>query len=799
MEKRQDIEVFFRTELKEEEHCQRNIIIVYALKGKVEVQIEDNLYHLSEEDFVLINVMKRHSMRTVGKALVCIIVINYDSFLKASGLDYGMFWCNSTVSNDMECEKIRYILGQLLVAYAEDKTSYTLMFQSVYYRLLDELVKNFMLQYREKRKDEETFSDEEIIDFVQSSYNQPITLKQVADKAFMSESSFSRYFKKLMGKNFLKYVNQLRMQAAVEDILYTDKNMTAIALDNGFSSSSTFSREFRNLYQMSPVEYKKSILNREELSRIEERKRDNLAAQQQLEEYLDGRRFQEKKKNQNFKCVEADATYNEKFQKFTNLCLNFGNVSDLLGGQMQEHLLLLKKKLDFKYVRVCDPFGPLMHLISFHDAQKMNFDKTDIVFDFLVDQEIYPIISLNFKPKQICARYNQLLLDEGWLNYFVSLEEWEAHLKKYLQHIIVRYGEEQILNWMFELNEDEYISQDIMNYPYTYAELWDVVAKVMKEYIPEGNLGGMGCSTFYMKDKLVKQLERWKTSTHQPDFFSIRCFPYVVTDIKGRKNVKPMQEEEFLKVQLQQFRQLISEMGYLNIPVFVTDYNETLSDRNYYNDSCGKAARVLFQMNRVGNLTDMVAYSTASDTLSQFFDAANPFIGALGLLSKDGIVKPIGYAYEFMEKVGNYKMASGDNYLVTLKGKNQYTVLAFHPKKFGHNYYLKEENEILVSEIPDIFENNHSLFLHFSFLGLQDGLYQLKYHRVNEQHGNALNAWEQLDYVKSFSRDDLSYLKNISIPMLQIEKRRAEHGKLEFDLELMANEVIFVDIRKSIN
>jgi AraC-like DNA-binding protein len=60
-----------------------------------------------------------------------------------------------------------------------------------------------------------------------------------------------------MGKTFTNYLNYIRITEAEKLLLTTDKSMTEIALEVGFSSSSYFIQQFRQYKDISPFQFRK--------------------------------------------------------------------------------------------------------------------------------------------------------------------------------------------------------------------------------------------------------------------------------------------------------------------------------------------------------------------------------------------------------------------------------------------------------------------------------------------------------------------------------------------------------------
>ena len=54
--------------------------------------------------------------------------------------------------------------------------------------------------------------------------------------------------------SFLKLLNNIRLEHAVSDLLYTDKTVIKIAMENGFPNQAGFNNAFREIYHCTPAE-----------------------------------------------------------------------------------------------------------------------------------------------------------------------------------------------------------------------------------------------------------------------------------------------------------------------------------------------------------------------------------------------------------------------------------------------------------------------------------------------------------------------------------------------------------------
>lgn len=109
----------------------------------------------------------------------------------------------------------------------------------------------------------ETKSDESIgtiapaIEYVTKYYSKKITISMLAEACHLSETHFRRLFSKSMNMSPQEYVNRMRIEAAGKLLHTTNDDIGKIALKCGFSTASAFNRNFKDIFGMSPKQFKK--------------------------------------------------------------------------------------------------------------------------------------------------------------------------------------------------------------------------------------------------------------------------------------------------------------------------------------------------------------------------------------------------------------------------------------------------------------------------------------------------------------------------------------------------------------
>jgi AraC-like DNA-binding protein len=93
--------------------------------------------------------------------------------------------------------------------------------------------------------------------YIHEHFGEDLSLAFLAKKFFLSDYYLSHLFKKVTGFTLVNYIQMTRVRNAQQLILFTDKKITDIAYQCGFSSFSQFNRVFNRICMTSPREYKK--------------------------------------------------------------------------------------------------------------------------------------------------------------------------------------------------------------------------------------------------------------------------------------------------------------------------------------------------------------------------------------------------------------------------------------------------------------------------------------------------------------------------------------------------------------
>lgn len=97
---------------------------------------------------------------------------------------------------------------------------------------------------------------EECIDFVVSRISL-VSVKVLSEKYKIHPNLFCYYFRKITGKPFKRFVIEKKLEIAKYMLANTQKSISEIAKETGYSDVSNFNRFFRKFTGISPAEYRK--------------------------------------------------------------------------------------------------------------------------------------------------------------------------------------------------------------------------------------------------------------------------------------------------------------------------------------------------------------------------------------------------------------------------------------------------------------------------------------------------------------------------------------------------------------
>lgn len=802
--KKNKMDVQILSRLPKDTHFHQEVELVYVMEGELRLYVMEREYHLKRGDICVINSNEEHRIETQGEITTAHFFITYSLIRSVYNGVSSFFFCNSTSEDDERYEKLRELLNQLLKRkmFCEkeaEEEQHEYEYLSVFYKVLGYLTSNFIKKAKTdagmSMQQKSQMRTLQINEYIMNNYNQPISLKSLADTLYLSEGYLSRYFKKIYNMSFSAYLRQVRLSHAMSELLYTDKAILQIALDNGFSSISFFNKVFKEEYGKSPSHIRNSAKEMEK----KEEDMDSLVLNQKLEKFIYSmEEEQESKKRAKIIRKTFQVEDGEKIPQFWNTAINIGQASDLQNHEVRKQILRMKDSMHFRYIRFWSLFSDRMIMRNDEEIGQYNFTKLDNILDFLVENGLKPFFDMEEKIKRVNRTDKDFLLYEEKNNKVDSLQIWEEFIRQLIMHLVRRYGIEEVNTWKMEVIFDGYCLKGI-DPTDSFFQIFKCTYSIIKKHAPHMEIGGCGFFPDYLchlEKRGMNFWEEWIRRAPLPDFFSFMIYAYEA-DPEGKERFgKKSEDPDYLKNSIRKIRAELIQHGLSGQKIYITEWNLTVSDRNKLNDHCFHGAYVMKNIIDVFGEIDMLCYFTGTDIYTEYYDTVWLMHGGEGLLTRDGIAKPSGFAFRFLKKLKPYFIDKTENCLLTTDRRNQYSLVCHNMKNLNYMYYLQSEETLEWDKLWKNFDEWNPLTLKLCIKGVENGNYQMTIQKINEKSGSIQDIWADLEYIQDLSDSEIKYLHRATVPRMIIRKFCVEDECIEIELRMRPNEIGYINLEK---
>jgi AraC-like DNA-binding protein len=101
-----------------------------------------------------------------------------------------------------------------------------------------------------------------IVSRISENLTEPVSATELARELNMSDSGFSRFFRRATGNTFTDFVNHVRVSRASQLLMESERLITHIAYDVGFNNIANFNRRFLDIKGMTPSDYRRQTASR---------------------------------------------------------------------------------------------------------------------------------------------------------------------------------------------------------------------------------------------------------------------------------------------------------------------------------------------------------------------------------------------------------------------------------------------------------------------------------------------------------------------------------------------------------
>lgn len=256
-------------------HWHPELEFIYVEKGPINVQVGTKQYRLEEGTGCFIPSEQLHGAYPCGdKPFKLHAVVFSIDLLRSFGYDLieshylevikSFSFVHSLIITPKTEEERRMLMTivNMIESYSSKENSYELKVKGYLFLLFADIFKKQSWVHNEEVTQKELTKTEllkKVLQYIDQNYKQKLTVLELASHIQMSEGHFSRFFKSLVRMTPMEYINTIRINKACTLLQKSNRKMLDIALDVGFQNQSYFIRLFKKQKGCTPKEYKMRI------------------------------------------------------------------------------------------------------------------------------------------------------------------------------------------------------------------------------------------------------------------------------------------------------------------------------------------------------------------------------------------------------------------------------------------------------------------------------------------------------------------------------------------------------------
>lgn len=497
----------------------------------------------------------------------------------------------------------------------------------------------------------------------------------------------------------------------------------------------------------------------------------------------------------------------EPFTHYWSVGVGAGRANEGLRAGWLEHLQLVKKNCGFRYVR--------MHGL-FHDDMFVYFRKPDgkVVYNWQYIDELYdrmlaigvkPFVELGFFPKDMAAENSKTQM---WWKGYVSVDrnnfgKWHDLIKAFTQHIVDRYGINEVLTWYFEVwNEPNltgtggFFHGTKSDYFRLYKEAVTAIKSIderlkvggpatsnfIADHRHDGEILDHSQSQFYTQEEINKQ--QWKgvwiedflhycEKENLPvDFISTHPYPtdYALDPETGRGK-GAIRYVHSLKDDIQWLRQQLADSKYPEAEIHLTEWSTGPNSRDRMHDILPPAAYIIKTNLDCIGLANSLMYWTFTDVFEEKGGGEEIFHGGFGMINFQGLVKPSFHAYRMLNQLGDEKIYYKDPLFISRSSKTgKLSAIAF-------NYPKEYEQTVPSMQNFTNYMNASSKTLDIVLEGLNpNACFEIEV--LDKMHGNVYDAYLNMGAPHSPNIREIEFLRQKAWDTVKEIVKVDEDGRL---------------------
>ncbi|OME77933.1 AraC family transcriptional regulator [Paenibacillus sp. FSL A5-0031] len=251
-------------------HYHKQVELLLILEGELDVYVDEESFHLTSGDIVLIGASELHSDRSHNLLDYIVLQFDLEPFFDQSTIPYMRYFSETQTplskanyifqeNNTAKQQAVSYI-HQLLHETTHKENGYELAVSVLVKQILLLLLRNDSRKVLIEQDNFERIRLKPVLDYIENHLTDRIQVEEVCKIANMSYYYFVKYFKKTIGLSFTEYVNYRKVKWAERILLTKDLSISEVGERIGMPNMAHFYKMFKKYNDCSPKQFQRKML-----------------------------------------------------------------------------------------------------------------------------------------------------------------------------------------------------------------------------------------------------------------------------------------------------------------------------------------------------------------------------------------------------------------------------------------------------------------------------------------------------------------------------------------------------------
>lgn len=475
---------------------------------------------------------------------------------------------------------------------------------------------------------------------------------------------------------------------------------------------------------------------------------------------------------------------NSEFHFHNNVafCVGTGRMGLALQKEYQEQLALVQEEIGFSHIRGHGLFSDDMAIYQEYEKEtgekraEYNFTYLDLVMDSYRKLGLKPFLELGFMPEKLASGEQTIFYWKENTTPPKSYEAWCGLVTATLEHLMERYGADEVVTWPIEVWNEPNLPGFWKNADMEeYFKLFQTTFAAIKKLDGRFRVGGPAICGVQDALWIRSFLEFCRKEQIPLDFVTRHHYTTDVPESDGHYGYAALSDAEEGFANLRTTRDIIDSFEeYKGLEIHITEFNTSYIPNCPLHDTNQNAAYIAQQLSRLGDVNESYSYWTFGDIFEENGVPFTPFHGGFGLVANGCIPKPTFWTFKFFRDLEGRCVHKSEDAVVLQKEDGSWCGVAWNAARIRTGRELE-----LVFELPVGDAERCCLITK----------------TVDEDTCNPLRLWHDIGEPSSLSEKQKKLLKEAARPLISSRQMETFGKKVRVGLSVQEYGVVYFELQ----